>query len=82
MRIHHYSIDDVIKFNPLFAHQTWASKDRDTFFVDFLASPEQAVKKWTKPYFEYKPSVFRACLNIMPEYLLRIIKRLYRNTIK
>lgn len=82
MRIHHYSIDDVIKFNPLFAHHTWASKDRDAFFVDFLASPEQAVKKWTKPYFEYKPSVLRECLNIMPEYLLRIIKRLYRNTIK
>lgn len=44
-----YQLEDVIKYNPLFAHQTWVSKNRDSFFQDFIVSPQETIRKNTKP---------------------------------
>lgn len=49
MDVREYSLDEVIKYNPLFAHQTWASKNRDTFFDNFLTAPSKTINENTSP---------------------------------
>lgn len=49
MDVREYSLDGVIKYNPLFAHQTWASKNRDAFFKKFLTAPSKAINENTQP---------------------------------
>lgn len=65
-------IDDVIKYNPLFARHTWFSKDRDKFFEEFKKAPKAAIKNWTKPYkhseFTWKKQIW----SLLPESFMRI----------
>lgn len=72
------TIEDVIKFNPLFAKQTWSSNDRDEFFSDFVNSPQSAILKWTKPANLYHPTFVRRIANIAPEWLVGFIYRMVK----
>ena len=71
------SLSDVIEYNPLFARQTWFSKDRDKFFADFVNNKKDAISRWTKPPTYYKPSIRRKVLYVCPSWLISMIKSFY-----
>lgn len=79
MNVRPCSIDDVIKYNPLFAQQTWFSNDRDSFFADFVKSPSLAIDKWTEPMIVSKYSIFRKVYDILPNYIRHYIYEMYRS---
>lgn len=66
-------INDVIKYNPLFAKQTWFSKDRDSFFEDFENDAESAIEKWTIPLTIYRPAFPKKVLTYLPRSVKYII---------
>lgn len=73
MYLRTYRLDDVIKYNPLFAHQTWSSQNRDTFFRDFLASPLETIRKNTRPL-QVKRNSFRTIIkSYLPFWMLRLL---------
>ena len=76
MMIREYSLEDVIKYNPLFAHQTWASKNRDSFFRCFLLSPFETICKNTQPLVKIKMSLKTIMRICFPSFLLRILNRI------
>lgn len=43
------TLEDIKKYNPLFARHTWSTAERDVFFADFVRSPQKAIDVWTKP---------------------------------
>ncbi len=73
------SIDQIIKYNPLFAKQTWFSKDRDIFFHDFVNGHRDAIIKWTLPFEFYKPNLFKIALQHLPLWIKEIAYRCYNN---
>lgn len=73
MEIRPITVDDVVKYNPLFAGQTWFSKDRDAFFADFKADAEMAVSKWTIPAIVHDPSYLRDVFTSLPGWLKKIV---------
>lgn len=44
MDVRSYDLDNVIKYNPLFARQTWFSKNRNAFFESFIKDPSCAIQ--------------------------------------
>lgn len=44
------SIEDVVKYNPLFDRHTWFSKERNRFFAEFIKNEDIAIAKFTRPY--------------------------------
>ncbi len=65
---------EVIKqYNPLFYRQTWASEERDVFFSDFIASPKEAIRKWTKPAKVYTESNKRKLWEALPTWLRKLV---------
>ena len=70
-------LNDVIKHNPLFAHQTFFSQDREAFFRDFKADRKQAIAKWTVPPTVFKPSLKKTILGHLPTSLLQLASRMY-----
>lgn len=77
MKVRDCTIDDVIKYNPLFAHQTWFSKDRDSFFKDFLEDEQKAILKWTVPLTKCNYSLLWTAISFLPNRLTEIILKLY-----
>ena len=65
-------IDEVIKYNPLFARQTWFSKDRDKFFEEFKKDPKAAIRNWTKPYKHSEFTWKKRVCSFLPESLMRL----------
>lgn len=72
------TIDNVIKYNPLFAQQTWFSKDRNSFFTDFIADEKTAISKWTVPLTIYKPSLKKVVLSVIPVGIIKFIYRFFK----
>ena len=76
MDVREYSLDEVIKYNPLFAHQTWASKNRDAFFCKFINAPNKTINEITHPL-EIKKLTFKDYIKIyIPTSLLKILYRI------
>lgn len=50
MEMRPVSIEDIVKYNPLFDRHTWFSEDRDKFFEAFEKDEDGTIEKWTKPY--------------------------------
>lgn len=48
MNIFECNVNEIIKFNPLFAGHTWFSHNRDVFFNEFKVDKKKAILKWTK----------------------------------
>lgn len=71
MEVKECSIENIEKYNPLFSHQTWFSKDRDAFFEDFAKDSQQAIMKW-QPKMSWKGRVYYA----MPKWLQKCGQRL------
>lgn len=88
MEIRPCSLDNVIKYNPLFARQTWFSNNRDTFFSEFQKNPETAIIKETKPYVKYSYTFKKQIIAELPECVVRttykivnIMRYLYQITL-
>ena len=75
MEIRPITVDDVVKYNPLFAKQTWFSKDRDAFFEDFEADVDNAVSKWTVPAIVYNPSCLKQVYPTLPGWMKKMISK-------
>lgn len=80
--VREFSIDFIKKYNPLFYRQTYFSKNRDSFFLDYIKSKEGAIIKWTKRTKVYKPSIKRLVITFLPSSILRILYSLYIRLIK
>lgn len=76
MTIREYSLEDVIRYNPLFAHQTWASKKRSSFFRDFILSPRETVYRETRPLTKYKMNMKTLMRICFPSSLLSLFNRM------
>lgn len=81
MDVRPITIEDVVKYNPLFAQQTWFSKDRDAFFADFRKEPTEAIQKWTTPYQRHTSSFLRTIITYIPtgmkkhvHYISKLVK--------
>ena len=75
MEIRSITVDDVVKYNPLFAKQTWFSKDREAFFVDFEVDANKAISKWTVPATVHKPYFVKQMYSALPGWLKKIISK-------
>lgn len=64
-------IEDIIRFNPLFARQTVFSEKREEFFSEFLHSPVETIEKWTGPYKHHKVSLKQRIFFLLPVVLRR-----------
>ena len=73
MEMHKCSVDDVIRYNPLFSHQTWFSEDRDMFFCDFTEDQHAAMEKWTIPAKESKTTFKRRLYGFLPVFIRRLL---------
>lgn len=69
MDVRPITIEDVVKYNPLFARQTWFSKNREAFFADFVANADVAIQKWTVPATEYRISFAKRLLIELPKWI-------------
>ncbi|MBR5778869.1 MAG: Coenzyme F420 hydrogenase/dehydrogenase, beta subunit C-terminal domain [Bacteroidales bacterium] len=78
MIIRKYSLEDVIKYNPLFATQTLASKDRESFFNDFINKPHDTILEKTKLLVERRINIKTLIKTYIPDFLLRFINRMIR----
>ena len=76
MQVRRCSIDDIIKYNPLFAHQTKSSENRKYFFEDFLNEPMGAIIKHTKPLRMVNNNLMRTIFNIAPSFLRKLYYKL------
>lgn len=67
------SVEDVVRFNPLFARQTWFSEKRDAFFADFAQAPAKTIAAWTTPCTEYADTLTHRVFGRLPVVLRRIL---------
>ena len=68
-----YSCDltDVEKYNPLFSHQTWFCKERDSFFEEFNNNPRKTIEEITSPAVVSKLSLKRRIYSLLPVFIRR-----------
>lgn len=70
------SIDNIIKYNPLFNGHTWSSKDRDKFFEDFCKDSNAAIKRWTCAAKVYKPSIKFIIYQMLPTSIRKMLSQI------
>ena len=79
MEMRPVSIEDVVKFNPLFDRHTWFQEDRDKFFAEFVKDEDGTIERWTEGYVNANQSLKGKLFCILPElfrkYYLNIVKR-------
>ena len=73
MEMHEVSIEDIIRFNPLFDHHTWFSQKRELFFKDFTENASKSIQKWTTPYRTYKRSLKAKLYDYAPMFIRKIV---------
>lgn len=71
MKIRKYEIEDVIKYNPLFAHQTWASENRDRFFQQFIENPSATIKARTTELKIKKIGIKQLIMSYLPTWFIK-----------
>lgn len=67
------TINDIEKYNPLFAKHTYFSEKRDIFFDEYKNNPQDTIKKWTISAVEYKRGI-KLLFDILPVNIRRIIR--------
>lgn len=76
MNIYDFTIEKVIEYNPLFAHHTWSSNNRDNFFKDFVRSPQETITKQTKPFKISHINIKTIIKTYLPTKYLQILLKL------
>lgn len=71
MEMRPVSIDDIIRFNPLFDKHTWFSEDRDKFFEEFIRDEDGTIERYTRDYTPYKVSFKGVVFNYLPVFIRR-----------
>lgn len=69
------SIEDIVRFNPLFDGHTWFSEDRNKFFKEFIKDEDGTIEKYTKPYQVAVMTIKKKIYNILPTKVRRIIQK-------
>lgn len=82
MEVRPISIDDVIKYNPLFAHQTWSSKNRDEFFKEFIINHSSAIRSRTVIMKRNKYTLKKLIKAYTPSILINVAYKLNRHNKK
>ena len=80
MEMRPVSIEDVVKYNPLFDRHTWFQEDRDKFFADFVKDEDGTIERWTNGYKMANLSFLKRLFNNLP-ILARKIVRMIIDTI-
>lgn len=78
MKMREVSIDDIIKYNPLFDGNTWFSEDRDKFFSDFVLDDIGTIERYTKPYRVVKSSLKNKIFSSLPVWIRKILLKIKR----
>lgn len=77
------SLENVIKYNPLFARQTCFSKNRDKFFMEFVKNPQTCIRIKTKPIKiirnTFKSIFFHNSPIILRKYYIKLSQLLKNN---
>ena len=76
MNMRQYSLDSVVKYNPLFAHQTWISTNRDAFMHDVVKNPIETINKNTQPLIEKKINISTIVKTYLPSWLIKILYKI------
>lgn len=72
-----YKLEDVIRFNPLFAKHTFSSKNRDSFFKSFNLDPKGTIKKNTTPAIKKNVTLRTIIKYIIPNFIISFINKIY-----
>lgn len=75
MEMRPVSIEDVVKYNPLFDRHTWFSEERDKFFKEFVKDADSTIEKHTSKAIIYN-SFLRECFNILPCQVRALIMKI------
>ncbi len=78
MKMSACTVEDVIKYNPLFAHHTKSSLKRDDFFEAYAKEGVEAIKKHTKPAKVYPYKLKRKVYDSIPVFLRKIVFKVFR----
>ena len=79
MEMRPVSIEDVVKFNPLFDRHTWFQEDRDKFFEKFVKDEDGTIERWTKPYVIANQSMRGRMFCVLPKLLRRVCLYIVKN---
>lgn len=79
MEMRPVSIEDVVKYNPLFDRHTWFSEERDKFFEEFVKDEDGTIEKWTEGYKEAKVSIKNVVFNMIPKWLRQYLLIILQN---
>lgn len=75
MIMYECGVENIIKYNPLFAKQTWFSGNRNKFFDMFKRNPTEAIVQFTNPATEYRRPMIKKIYDCLPKSLRKILKK-------
>ncbi len=75
MEMYACSLEVIKQYNPLFYRQTYASEERDPFFVDFAESPAHAISKWSMPAQIYRRTITRQLICMLPSPVRKLLRK-------
>lgn len=73
MEMRQVSIEDVVKFNPLFDRHTWFSEDRDKFFAEFEKDEDGTIGKWTESFVVNNETMKSVIFTKLPVFVRKIL---------
>ena len=73
MEMRQVSIEDVVKFNPLFDRHTWFSEDRDKFFAEFEKDEDGTIGKWTEGFVVNNETMKSVIFTKLPVFVRKIL---------
>lgn len=76
MNMRKYPLDSVIKYNPLFARQIWASTNRNVFMHDVVKNPRETINKHTHHLIEKKINTPTIIKTYLPSWLIKILYKI------
>lgn len=75
MEMRQVTIDEIVKYNPLFDRHTWFSEERDKFFAEFKKDEDGTIDKWTEPYTVARLSIKKWVYSVFPVWIRGLIRR-------
>lgn len=72
------TVEDIVKYNPLFAHHTKSSLKRDDFFETYAKDRMQAIEQYTEPLKAYPYTVKRKVYDALPVFIRKMMFKILR----
>lgn len=73
MYVYPCSIEDVIRYNPLYSKNIHRDSCRDAFFVEFVNDTQKTIEKYTQKWDIHKYGIKRLIKLFFPKYLYNIM---------